>query len=57
MQAGPAARGEWSKSTADPIDAAVVLIAAHGEAIVTSDPDDIRHLANVAGRRIVVVPC
>ncbi len=43
--------------TSDPIDAAVVLIAADGEAVVTSDPKDIRHLANAAGRRVVVVPC
>ncbi len=43
--------------TSDPIDAAAVLIAADGEAVVTSDPNDIRHLANVAGRRIVIVPC
>ncbi len=43
--------------TDDPIDAAVVLIAKDGEAIVTSDPADIRHLARVAKRRILVVGC
>lgn len=42
--------------TADPIDAAVVLIADDGDTIVTSDPDDIRHLAKVAKRRVVIVP-
>jgi predicted nucleic acid-binding protein len=43
--------------TSDPIDAAVVLIAAHGDTIVTSDPDDIRHLARIARRRVMVVGC
>ena len=43
--------------TADPIDAAVVLIARDGEAVATGDADDIRHLARVAQRRIVVVAC
>lgn len=43
--------------TTDPIDAAVVLIASDGESVVTSDPDDIDHLARVARRKIVVVRC
>jgi hypothetical protein len=43
--------------TADPIDAAVVLIAADGESVVASAPDDIGHLARVAGRKLVVVAC
>jgi hypothetical protein len=43
--------------TSDPIDAAVVLIAADGDAIVTSDPDDIRHLARTAKRRVIIVGC
>lgn len=43
--------------TSDPIDAAVVLIADDGEPIVTSDADDIRHLARVAKRRVVIVAC
>lgn len=43
--------------TSDPIDAAVVLIATDGEAVVTSDPDDILHLARLANRRILVVRC
>jgi len=43
--------------TSDPIDAAVVLIATEGESIVTSDPDDINHLARAAGRKLVVVSC
>lgn len=43
--------------TSDPIDAAVVLIASDGEAVVTSDPDDMRHLARFAKRRILVIRC
>jgi hypothetical protein len=43
--------------TSDPIDAAVVLIATDGEAVVTSDPGDIRHLAECAKRRILVIGC
>ena len=43
--------------TSDPIDAAVVLIATDGESVVTSDPDDIRHLATVAKRRVIVLRC
>lgn len=41
----------------DPIDAAVVLIARNGEVVVTGDPDDIRHLAKVAKRRVVIASC
>jgi len=41
--------------TTVPIDAAVVLIATDGEAVVTSDPEDILHLARFANRRILVV--
>lgn len=41
----------------DPINAAVVLIARTGEAVVTGDPEDIGHLANVAKRRIVIASC
>jgi len=43
--------------TSDPIDAAVVLVAADGESIVTSDLDDIQHLARAAKRRVVIVAC
>jgi predicted nucleic acid-binding protein len=43
--------------TTDPIDAAVVLIATDGETVVTSDPDDILHLARCAKRRILVIRC
>lgn len=43
--------------TSDPIDAAVVLIAADGESVVTSDPDDLLQLARFAKRRIFVIRC
>jgi predicted nucleic acid-binding protein len=43
--------------TSDPIDAAVVLIATDGEPVVTSDPDDILHLARFARRRILAIRC
>jgi predicted nucleic acid-binding protein len=43
--------------TSDPIDAAVVLMARPQETIVTSDPDEIRQLARVAKRDVVIVGC
>lgn len=41
--------------TTDPIDAAVVLIARDGDSIMTSDPDDIQHLARAARLRLNIV--
>lgn len=38
--------------TKDVIDAAVVLLANDGDAIVTSDADDLRPLADAAGVRV-----
>jgi len=43
--------------TSDPIDAAVVLIATDGESVVTSDPEDILHLARCAQRKLFVIRC
>jgi hypothetical protein len=43
--------------TDDPIDATVVLIARSGDRILTSDPDDIGHLASSGGKRVAIVPC
>lgn len=43
--------------TRDAVDASLVLMAHHGDRIVTSDPRDIRHLAETAGVRVLVVPC
>lgn len=39
----------------DPIDAAVVLIARTGDRIATSDAEDIRRLAEAAGRYVTIV--
>src|SRR5206468_4286988 len=41
--------------TSDVIDAALVLIAEDGDEIFTADEDDLRHLANVAGKVIDLV--
>jgi hypothetical protein len=43
--------------TADPIDATVVLLAAPGDRILTSDPGDLTRLAGAAGNQAVIVPC
>jgi hypothetical protein len=43
--------------TADPIDATVVLLAAPGDRILTSDPGDISRLAATAGNRAIIVTC
>jgi hypothetical protein len=43
--------------TADPIDAAVVLLASTGDRILTSDPGDLIPLVDAAGCRAVVVGC
>ena len=46
-----------SAASSDPIDAAVVLIARDGEAVITSDPDDLRQLARSAQRNALIVGC
>ena len=43
--------------TADPIGATIVLLAAPGDRILTSDPGDLTQLASAAGNRAVIVPC
>ena len=43
--------------TADAIDATVVLLAAPGDRILTSDPGDITLLAAAADNRAVIVAC
>ena len=43
--------------TADAIDATVVLLAAPGDRILTSDPRDITLLAVVAETRAIIVAC
>ncbi len=42
--------------SADVIDAAVVLLAHDGDEIFTSDPDDLRDLAQAAGRYVELIP-
>ncbi len=42
--------------TSDVVDAALVLIAADGDSVLTSDGDDIGHLADVAGLDVDLVP-
>ncbi|MXW34959.1 MAG: twitching motility protein PilT [Chloroflexi bacterium] len=43
--------------TSDPIDATLVLVAEAGDHILTTDPGDLRYLADTAGARVAVVPC
>jgi hypothetical protein len=43
--------------TSDAVDATVVLLAALGDRILTSDPGDIARLAAAAGKVAVIVPC
>jgi hypothetical protein len=43
--------------TADAIGATVVLLAAPGDRILTSDPGDITRLATAAENRAVIVAC
>jgi len=43
--------------TADAIDATVVLLAAPGDRILTSDPGDLTVLATAAENRAVIVAC
>ncbi len=41
---------------ADVIDAAVVLLAHDGDEILTSDPDDLRVLAEAVGTYVELIP-
>ena len=43
--------------TSDTIDATVVLLAAAGDRLLTSDPSDLQHLATTAGTQVVIVAC
>jgi hypothetical protein len=57
-EAGRAAGGLLGAAhTSDPIDATVVLLAAPGDRILTSDPTDLTRLARAASSRAVIVPC
>jgi hypothetical protein len=44
-------------ATSDAIDATVVLLAAPGDRILTSDPGDIARLAEAARNRPVIIAC
>jgi hypothetical protein len=41
---------------ADAIDAAIVCLAVDGDEILTSDPNDLRALAEAAGLHVELVP-
>src|SRR5487761_2518578 len=43
--------------TSDPIDATVVLLAQPGDRILTSDPGDLRSLAEAAASRVLIIAC
>ncbi len=43
--------------TADAIDATVVLLAAPGDRILTSDSDDLGRLAAATAHRPAIIPC
>lgn len=40
----------------DPIDATMVCLASNGDDILTSDPGDVRGLAEAAGLRVELIP-
>jgi hypothetical protein len=42
---------------ADPLDATVVLLAAPGDRIITSDPGDITRLAVAARSGAIIIGC
>ena len=43
-------------SVTDIVDGSLIEIASDGDEILTTDPDDIVHLASAAGRRLVIIP-
>ena len=43
--------------TSDPIDATVVLVAADGDRILTSDPRDLKRLAASARKSVAIIAC
>jgi hypothetical protein len=43
--------------THDAVDASVVLLARSGDAILTSDPDNLRRLVEAAGTAARIVAC
>ena len=57
MVAPPPAPLLQRSGTSDPIDATVVLLAEPGDRILTSDPEDLRSLADAAASRALIVAC
>jgi hypothetical protein len=47
--------GYHRAGTTDAVDAAVALLAADDDRIVTSDPDDLRRLVEANGRHVDVI--
>ena len=43
--------------TSDTIDATVILLANQGDRILTSDPNDLQHLAATAGTQAIIIGC
>ena len=43
--------------TSGTVDATVVLLANHGDRLLTSDPGDLQHLADAAGITVRIVAC
>ncbi len=43
--------------TNDPIDATIVLIAANGDRIITSDPRGLKRLTSAARKRVAIITC
>ena len=43
-------------ATADVVDAVLALLTRPGDRVLTSDPDDLRHLTTTLGVAAVVVP-
>ena len=41
--------------TSDVVDASLVLLAAHGDSVLTSDPHDLARLADAAGLELEIV--
>lgn len=43
-------------STSDVVDALVMVMMTDGDTVLTSDPNDLRHLAKTSQRKIIISP-
>lgn len=43
-------------ATSDVVDGSIIDIAVDGDEILTSEPSDLRSLANAAGKRLLITP-